>query len=62
MVILNTGVNDRPRSGRPEKLENEELQTLLSEDSVMTTRELADFLSVHHYSNVSCRLHAMDMN
>lgn len=51
-------LNDKVRSGAPQKIADEELQHLLDMDSAQTSVELAEQLGVDQ-STVSKRLHAM---
>jgi len=39
-------MNDKERSGQPKKLEDEELEALLQEDSCQTLKELSETLNV----------------
>jgi len=39
-------VNDKERSGQPKKFEDEELETLLQEDSYQMLKELSETLNV----------------
>lgn len=51
-------VSDRERSGAPQKVEHEQLQALLDENSAQTQKELAEQVGVTQQT-VSNRLHAM---
>ena len=54
----NFSVEDEERSGRPEKIKDEELQALLDEDSTQTESQLATALGVTQ-ANISQRLKKM---
>lgn len=41
-------LDDKPRTDRPKKTEDEELQKLLDEDVTQSTRELARHLNIDH--------------
>lgn len=51
-------VNDKERPGQPKRFENDELQSLLDQNSAQTEKELAEALGVGQ-ATVSRRLHAM---
>lgn len=51
-------LNDKPRSGRPQEMDTDDLQALLDEDDAQSTTELAKQLGVDQ-STVVRRLHAM---
>jgi len=53
-------VEDKPRSGQPNKFEDKELEALLEEDQSQTQEELAESLEVTQQI-VSVRLRAMGM-
>lgn len=55
---IQTGFDDAPRPGRPQKLDTDELEELLEEDSGQTTRQLAHLLEVDH-STIVRRLNAL---
>lgn len=51
-------LEDKPRTGRPQKFEMDELQALLNINSAQTEKELAEQLGVTRQA-ISVRLHAM---
>ena len=53
-------VEDKERSGAPEKFEDEELEALLDEDSCQTLGELAESLGADH-TTLSERMKALRM-
>ena len=53
-------VSDKERSGQPKRFEDEDLESLLKEDSTQTEKELAKQLNVTQAA-ISKRLHAMKM-
>lgn len=55
MVCTVQNVEDKERSGRPKKFEEEELEALLDEDPCQTQEELAKSLRVTQ-STISMRL------
>lgn len=51
-------LNDKPRSGRPQKADDTELQALLDQNTAQSTRELSAQLGVSH-TTVLNRLHTL---
>ncbi|KMQ88586.1 mariner mos1 transposase [Lasius niger] len=51
-------MNDKPRSGRPQEVQDDDLELLLTEDPSLSAVDLAKVLNVNQ-STVNRRLHAM---